>query len=322
MLFKQLNAVLLVILACLLWGTIFIVPQFMKNFTPLEIALGRYFWFGAISLAIILYAKRSLLKKTNCKTYWTAFYYCLIMNFAYYCSLNTALRCCNPAVITLLIGISPITIALYGNWREGEGQGKRLIVPSILIFMGLILVNVEAIIEEFQVDSVHEYFVGLCCGVLSLSIWTWYAVANARFLRKNPDIDSGDWTIIIGLATFFCASVGIFLHLHYSEPVELEKFSLYNMDFWYFIAGCIMVALFCSWMAYSLWNYASRYVPISLMGQLAVFETIFGLCFVYLVDGGSPTTLEFWGMIIMLSGVILGITLLAVFVGHKPKAAE
>lgn len=33
----------------MLWGIVFIVPQALPDFTPLELSLGRYFFFGLAS---------------------------------------------------------------------------------------------------------------------------------------------------------------------------------------------------------------------------------------------------------------------------------
>jgi len=42
------------VISCFIWGLIFIVPQFMSGFSPIEIALGRYFFYGIASLLIFL----------------------------------------------------------------------------------------------------------------------------------------------------------------------------------------------------------------------------------------------------------------------------
>ena len=304
---KYIISIILIFFACLFWGMLFAVPQIMVNFTPFEIALGRYLCFGAVSMGILLLLKRDIVKKIPRHAWFLALLFCLLMNFAYYSSLNFGLRYSDPAVITLLVGISPITIALYGNWTMKEGYGKKLIAPTVLILGGLFLVNIESLLLEFEVESLYEYLFGLGCGVFSLLVWTWYAVANARFLRKNPTIDPREWTTVVGVVTFFCTIIGIMIHLAITEAEELEKFSMSNEEFWIFLGGSLITAVCCSWVAYSMWNYASRYIPISLMGQIAVFETVFGLIFVYIAAWDIPSSYEFWGIIIMLAGVLIGL---------------
>lgn len=43
--------------ACFIWGLIFIIPQFMSSFSSIEIALGRYWFYGGISLLLLLKAR-------------------------------------------------------------------------------------------------------------------------------------------------------------------------------------------------------------------------------------------------------------------------
>lgn len=304
---KYIISVILIFFACFFWGILFVIPQILVNFTPFEIALGRYMCFGIVSMGILLLLKRDVLKKIPRRAWLLALLFCLMMNFAYYSSLNAGLRSSNPAVITLLVGISPITIALYGNWTMSEGYGKKLIAPTVLILLGLFLVNVEALLLEYEVESFNEYIFGLFCGLCSLGIWTWYAVANARFLRQNPEIDPKEWTTIVGVVTFFCTIIGIMIHIAITEVEELEKFSFNNPEFWIFLGGSFMTAVCCSWIAYSMWNYASKHIPISVMGQIAVLETIFGLIFIYAIEWDTPSSFEFWGIIVMIIGVLVGL---------------
>jgi len=42
--------------ACLIWGLIFIVPQFMTGFSSIEVALGRYLFYAIISSLFFLKA--------------------------------------------------------------------------------------------------------------------------------------------------------------------------------------------------------------------------------------------------------------------------
>ncbi|MFI4957395.1 MAG: EamA family transporter [Gammaproteobacteria bacterium] len=75
-------------------------------------------------------------------------------------------------------------------------------------------------------------------------------------------------------------------------------------SFW---IGSAVLGLLCSWMGAFLWNKASLYLPVSLAGQLTVFETIFGVIFVYIISQSFPSPLEVVGILILLAGVVVGI---------------
>lgn len=313
---KKTWCLFLILIACLLWGMTFVVPQFLASFTPLELALGRFFCFGLLSFVLLMTTRRELIRSLPLKIWGTALLFCLVMNYGYYSTLSLGLRYSNPSVITLLIGVSPISIAFYGNWLQKEGHGKKLIVPSLLIFLGLIFINMDSLFISYEIESTKEYMIGLGAGLFALGAWTWFAVANARFLRKHPQIDPREWTSLMGIVTFFCSMLGIMVLFALSEREYLEKFSFQNPEFIQFIIGSLVTAVCCSWIAYSLWNYASLSVPLSLMGQLAIFETIFGLIFVYMFEGRFPTYYEVAGISIIMVGIFVGISML-----NKTKTA-
>jgi len=61
-----------------------------------------------------------------------------------------------------------------------------------------------------------------------------------------------------------------------------------------------------------LWNAASRYLPLSLSGQLIVFETLFALLYGFLHEGRWPRGLEAAAIVLMLAGVLWSVRL------HRP----
>ena len=50
-------------LAGALWGMVFIVPELLPDFSPVELAVGRYTAYGAISFGLMLPGLRRLLEQ-------------------------------------------------------------------------------------------------------------------------------------------------------------------------------------------------------------------------------------------------------------------
>jgi drug/metabolite transporter (DMT)-like permease len=63
-----------------------------------------------------------------------------------------------------------------------------------------------------------------------------------------------------------------------------------------------------------LWNAASRLLPLSLSGQLIVFETLFALLYGFLHEGRWPKGLETAAILLMLACVLWSVRL------HRPSA--
>ena len=127
--------------ACLIWGLIFVVPEFMDGFSSIEVALGRYLVYGTLSSLIFLKLRSGGKCIYPFKIWIRAIIYSLFTSIGYYTFVVLGLRFATPAICALVLGLGPITIALYGNFTEKEIPYKSLIVPSILIVIGLIAIN-------------------------------------------------------------------------------------------------------------------------------------------------------------------------------------
>lgn len=289
--------------ACFIWGLIFVVPQFMNSFSSIEITIGRYLFYGSISLLLLLKARLKGLCHYPLSVWLKAFGLSFLS--AYYLWLILGIRYTSPAVCALILGTSPITIALYGNWSQKESSFKLLIAPSFLILAGLIMINAPHIT---MINSPWEYTIGLISSFWSLISWSLYVVLNSRFLKKNPQVISNDWATMQGVTTLLWTFFGglvacIFLW----NDLDMQKYVTWNYDLGKFYMGCAILGLLCSWVGAFLWNKASFYLPVSLAGQLMIFETIFGIIFVYLIDQQLPPLMESAGILLLLGAVVYGI---------------
>lgn len=289
--------------ACLIWGLIFVVPLFMEGFSPIEIALGRYFFYGAISSLIFIRGRWMGSFRFPISIWKKALSFSFAATIGYYIFFVLSLRFATPAITALILGISPIAIALLGNWKEKEISYGSLIFPSLLLFIGLIIINFPHISSN---DSPEVFLLGLICCLGALFSWSWYVVANSRFLKNNPQVPSGDWSTAIGVATlFWTILLGIFWAV---TQTSFEKFSHFNPMLISFLFGSATLGLLCSWVGAFLWNRACLYLSVSAAGQMTIFETIFGLIFVCILEKRFPPKLELLGICLILSSIILALS--------------
>ncbi len=308
------QGIIFALAACFVWGLIFVVPQFMTGFTPIEVALGRYVMYGGIS--VLIFCKSTLQGKFRySRSIWLkALSFSFVSTIGYYTCVVLALRYASPSVCVLILGISPITIALYGNWKEKETSFRGLAIPSALILLGLIIINAPHL-ETCASNS--SYVLGLFCAVLALIGWSWYVVANTRLLnqetavsvlKKESSLNPSDWPTLIGVAALFWVLVlGVFLSVFFEDQIHMEKYFTPHPDLTGFLIGSAILGILCSWVGAFLWNRASLALPVSLAGQLTIFETLFALLFVYIIEGHLPPLTEGIGMGILLIAVVYGI---------------
>jgi drug/metabolite transporter (DMT)-like permease len=291
--------------ACFIWGLIFVVPQFMTGFTAIEIALGRNLVYGIVSCLIFAKAQWQRSCRYPRSIWLKALYFSIISTIGYYTFLVLALRFSTPAVCALILGISPITIAFYGNWKQKETTFRSLIIPSLLILIGLAIINIPHLEAT---ESLGAYILGLICCCFALTAWSWYVVANARFLKNHSHVRSSDWSTLIGVVTLFWVMLfALILGLFFQDQLHLQKYIIMNDELIHFFCGSAVLGLLCSWLGAFLWNKASLHLPVALSGQLTIFETIFGVLFVYTIQGHFPPLLESIGIVILLLAIIYGI---------------
>lgn len=296
--------------ACFVWGLIFVIPHFLEDYSPLEVALGRYFSYGVLSLALLFRNGVGVFRKISLKAWGMAIFFGLISNFLYYTGVVVGLRYATAPITVLILGMCPILVALYGNLRERECSFRSLVIPCIWMAFGMILVNFSEIDWTFSEYSARGYLIGLVSVLGSLFCWSWYAVHNANFLKKNIDIPRGEWATLLGVATFVWVIVSLFIFGRWGEGMlDLSKFFTINEDSLRYFGAIAILGIVCSWLGCFLWNHASSQLPVSLMGAFIIFETIFGLIFVYLVDFRFPSWLEFLGILSMLGGIAVSIYL-------------
>jgi drug/metabolite transporter (DMT)-like permease len=87
-----------------------------------------------------------------------------------------------------------------------------------------------------------------------------------------------------------------------------------------FIGIVTAVAVLCSVVGNGLWNVASRVLPLSLMGQMIVCETVFAALYGYLWEARWPTVGEGVAMVLLLAGVVSCASVHRVKVEKKDEA--
>jgi drug/metabolite transporter (DMT)-like permease len=282
--------------ACFFWGFIFVAPLFMKDFSPVDIVIGRYFFYGFASLILFI---RFFVKKKADLSYYTvkkALLFSLLGTIGYYLCLVLGIRYSNPAVSALLVSISPITIAIYGNYKNKDLPYKKLAPPTLLILIGIVLINYESF--KF-LDTSSSFLLGILFTSISVGIWTWYVVKNAKFLNKQTFIKPLYWATLIGVGSLFWS----LLFFSLIEIFHTTTFDLLNFFHKNFLVSSAILGLLSSFLGAYLWNKACFHLPVSLAGHLSIFETIFGLIFFYIIEKKIPSLLELFAISILITAV-------------------
>jgi drug/metabolite transporter (DMT)-like permease len=290
------------------WGGVFLAPKLLADFTPLQMTAGRYIAYGLASAVLLVPAWRTVMRKMDGRDWRDLFLLSLLGNLIYYVGLSVSVQSAGVALASLIIGLLPVTVTLAGV-KRGEGVPLRqLAAPLALIVAGGVCINVSVFTQSHGV-GIGRQVVGVLGATLALAMWTAYAVWNARRLAATPKFNSHEWSLLTGLAT------GL-LSLLLVVPAFLLGGKVHAPAAWgWFWLACFAVAIGASVIGNGLWNAASRLLPLSLSGQLIVFETLFALLYGFLHEGRWPRGLEAAAIVLMLAGVLWSVRL------HRPAKA-
>jgi drug/metabolite transporter (DMT)-like permease len=149
--------------------------------------------------------------------------------------------------------------------------------------------------------SVVTKLIGLACAVGALGCWTWFAVENARYLQRQTHFSGNEWSVLWGVVT---GALGAALWLVIAVlPAGGPQGELADgrwHTFWMLNLG---LAIGASWLGNGLWNAASKRLPLTLSGQMIVFETLFALLYAFIYDQRLPRPLELAAILLLVAGV-------------------
>jgi drug/metabolite transporter (DMT)-like permease len=222
----------------------------------------------------------------------------LLGNLLYFVFLSAAVRLAGIPTTSLIAGLLPITVNWLGR-HDSQVPLRRLAAPMLLAVIAAVLAAASALLGRPEARAWTSSLLGVLCALAALASWSMFAVSNSRWLRRAPQISTQDWSLLLGLATgveaLALALPAFRLDTHPHVPRAWLEFAGVS-------AG---VAFGASILGNDLWNRASRLLPVTMSGQLVVFETLFALLYGFIWSHRPPSLLELAAMTLFLLSVAL-----------------
>ncbi|PHS79588.1 MAG: hypothetical protein COB59_01325 [Rhodospirillaceae bacterium] len=286
-----------------LWGLAFLAPYVLAETSPLMIVFGRYVVYGLLSLAIMVFAHKSL---TN--AHWRmAFVLAFTGNVGYFLLMALAVQFAGIVIAALIVGTLPVVMALWGNWHERTVPYRRLIVPLALIFGGLATLNGHSLAAAETPKALTDILWGIGFAVGALALWSHYGVKNALYLKMHTDIEALGWANAIGVASLVQVVIGL---LAYGLMFGFDLIPNTSEGLWDLIWVSLGLGVVVSWVATHVWNLASRHVSIVLVGQLIVFETLSSILYGHLADQTWPGLITVASALTVVFAVVLSLNII------------
>lgn len=282
-----------------LWGMVFLAPHLLPSFSPMALSAARYLCYGAISLVLIAPLWPRLRYKVTRGDWVALLRLSLVGNLVYYLFVAAAVHLAGIAPASLIVGVLPVTVTLVGSRDHGALKLSQLALPLALVGLGILSINAD--VFGHHADAGQPWWVrlaGIGCALGALASWTWYAVANARYLARCGHFTSHEWALLTGvttgaLAVLLAIPAFVWPGVGDAPAQPWHLFWLVN----------IAIAVGASSIGNAFWNAASRRLPLTLSGQMIVFETLFALIYGFLYDARWPRPLELAAIVLLLAGV-------------------
>ena len=271
-----------------LWGLVFIAPRTVPELSSVDLTVGRFVSYGALSFVLMLLVRQSAWP--TLRQAITAFGLSVLGFTGYYLLLVFAIRDAGTVVPTLIIGTIPIWMMLMG---KPAGLHWAALLPGlVLTLLGLALM----MRAEVDVSSQgQDFWRGVAFALASMVCWTAFGLLNAAWLKKHPNISATTWANWLGVATALGA-LGLWLAAGSDVNTLLAQQNRAQAAL-----ICVATGIGSAWLATIFWNIAS------LCGQLIVSETLFALLYSFVWDGQRPTLLQALACVLFAAGILASV---------------
>ncbi len=286
------------VMAGALWGVVFLAPAVLMAFDALQLSAGRYLVYGLVAMLLLAPRWKRVAPQLGLAEWRGLLWLSLAGNLVYFLLLATAVQWAGGAAASLIVGLIPVVVTVIGAREKGAVRLQALVPSLVLCLLGVALVGYEALVSEHAQTPWRQRLLGLACAFGALLSWAAYSVGNSRWLARRPDLSAHDWSLLTGVVT---GALALLLvppaFLFGGVPHAPGQWGL----FWAVSAG---VAVLASLFGNACWNRASRLLPLTLTGQMIVFETLFALLYGFAWQQRGPTVLEGGAIVCLVVGVL------------------
>ena len=295
----MLTGILAGLAAGALWGVVFVVPRMVPGLSSVDLTAGRFLSYGAMAALVMALTWRSHTWPTL-RQALTALGMSVLGATAYYLLLALSIHRAGTEVPTLIIGTIPLWVMLFGKPADLKWLA---LLPGLLLTGGGLLIMVMATRSELGAVQTAggSFWWGVALASASMVCWTVFAILNAAWLKRHPEIRASEWSNWIGIAT----GVGALLLWLVAGSAPNELLALEDGALIAII--CIPTGVGSGWAGSILWNIASQRLSASLCGQLIVSETLFALFYSFLWDGAWPGGLQLLAAGLFTLGILASI---------------
>lgn len=278
-----------------LWGFSFLAPRVLAGFAALDVSAARFIVYGLTALLMMAW-RFAPSRLPNWRHALAALALSVIGFTGYYLLVVLSIRRLGVALPTLIMGTVPIWVMLLG--KPQSLRWAALLPGLALTAAGLWLMGLHGA-QSAAGGRLDASGLALACA--GLASWTAFALLNAAWLKRHPDVSARDWANWLGVAT---GLGGALMWLAAGTPAaQLAA----TPGLGVFLLMAVVIGFGASWLSMVLWNVASQRLPASLCGQLIVSETLFALAYDALWSQAWPGSMQLAAAALFALGIVAAI---------------
>ena len=298
----MLKGFLFAALACLLWGTHYVIPNFAPGFSTPEIIFGRYLVFGLFSLCLALIKKKAAGFDMKTLPSFKMILTLAFLGFFMYDILEISnVRTNGSEAVGLIYGLvllmSPMAIRLIAK--------KRL--PDRTDWLNLIFPLCGLIVLEWEIlDSLFDAGWPLCwaLAIFQACLWVFYTREMAVSTQGSPEPEkaASNVTIMIGLT---CLVLSVFGWCYYILMVDMPTLSYFHehssSDWLLFLCSSLLSGIGINWLATHLWCVASIRVPSTFLSCMLLGDVVAAKIYELILSENTLSPFHIAGIAMLLS---------------------
>jgi drug/metabolite transporter (DMT)-like permease len=279
-----------------LWGLIFVMPRMLGDYSGVDLTAGRFVAYGVLAACVMALGWRRRPRPTLSQA-GAALGLSILGFSAYFLLLVLAIQDAGTEVPTLIIGTIPLWVMLLGKPVALRWRG---LLPGLVLTLAGLLLMMSAT-QSGPAGQGGHFYRGVALACAAMASWTLFALLNAAWLKRNPQVNATDWANWLGIAA------GLGALLLWSVAGSGLPALAAQPDLGLFAWLCLGTGFGSAWLATILWNLASQRLSASLCGQLIVSETVFALLYSFAWDGQWPSLVQSAACALFILGILASI---------------
>ena len=299
------KGILLGAVAGAFWGLVFLSPLILTSFSAFEIATGRFLVYGGVSLLMLAPSLWEVWQKLSLSDVGVLLMLGALGNVLFFALLAGSIQDVGVGPASLVVGMAPVVVTLLGRSDKDTLPLSALAGPLLFIVLGIFLINADALrTGNEQSQPISQSVRGLLMAFGALASWSLFTVMNARALKRRTEMSSGLWSYLMGVSAGVWA-LGLAAVLWLASPPSVSANAVPDGKDWHlFWVVSLGIGVGGSLIANIFWNGASRRLPLSLTGQVFVFEPVFALLYGFVYSSRLPRPAEAVAITLLVFGVL------------------